>query len=208
LDSLQHYRVPWIFRNSASKVTNRGSGLWVRRQNKKLFIISVLLIALIRSIQCRTPWLFPFLNHCLFPYYQSSLFHMNLLEPTWLFFWDLLCLEFALNFLLWRHKQSVTDLQQGPARFPVTVTTVYRGVEGKLCTSLFLCNWLVFLTICKPSTAKPPWLHKPPGGYITHLLTLIRAQGFEKLSPESTTVIKIPASCKSGLSDFVSWKKS
>jgi hypothetical protein len=71
--------------------------------------------------------------------------------------------------------KSVTDLQLGPARFPVTVTTVYRGVEGKLCTSLFLCNWLVFLTICKPSTAKRPWLHKPPGGYTTHLLTLIGA---------------------------------
>jgi hypothetical protein len=86
--------------------------------------------------------------------------------------------------------KSATDLQLGPARFPVTVTT------GKLCTSLFLCNRLVFLTTCEPSTAKTPWLHKPPGGYITHLLTLIRAQGFEKLSPESASVIKIPDSCK------------
>jgi hypothetical protein len=84
--------------------------------------------------------------------------------------------------------KSVTDLQLGSARFPIIVTTECRGVEGKLCTSLFLCNWLVFLTTCEPSTAKPPWLHNPPGGYITHLLTLIWAQGFEKLSPLSLLV--------------------
>jgi hypothetical protein len=114
------------------------------------------------------------------------------------------CLELALNSLLWGPQaafcklKSVTDLHLGSARFPVTVTSLWggaAGVEGKLCTSLFLCNWLVFLTTCEPSTAKPPWLHKPPGGYITHPLTQINAQGFEKLSPESTSIIKflIPA---------------
>jgi hypothetical protein len=56
------------------------------------------------------------------------------------------CLEFTLNLLLWGIQtafcklKSVTDLQLGSARFPVTVTTFCRGVEEKLCTSLFLCN--------------------------------------------------------------------
>jgi hypothetical protein len=60
------------------------------------------------------------------------------------------CLEFALNSLLWGLQaafcklKSVTDLQLGSARFPVTVTTVCREVEGKLCTSLFLFTDLSF----------------------------------------------------------------
>jgi hypothetical protein len=61
-----------------------------------------------------------------------------------------------------------------------------QSIEGwgkNSVTNLFLCNWLVFLTICEPYTAKPPWLHKPPGGYITYLLPLIWAKGFEKVSP-------------------------
>jgi hypothetical protein len=94
-------------------------------------------------------------------------------------------LEFTLNSLLWGLQiafckvKSVTDLQLGSARLPVTVTTVCRGIGRNSVTNLFLCNWLVSLTSCEASTAKPP------GGCITHLLTLIGAQGFENLSPLS-----------------------
>jgi hypothetical protein len=78
------------------------------------------------------------------------------------------CPEFTLN-SLWRGLQaalctlSITDLQLGSARFPVTVTTFFRGVGGKLCNQLVSCNWLVFLTTCEPQTAKTTWLHNPPG---------------------------------------------
>jgi hypothetical protein len=60
--------------------------------------------------------------------------------------------------------------------FPVTVSTFYRGVGGKLY------NQLVFLTTCDPYTAKNPWSHNSPGDYLTHPLTQIGAQDFEKLS--------------------------
>jgi hypothetical protein len=63
------------------------------------------------------------------------------------------------------------------------VTTFFRGVGKKLCYQLVSHNWLVFLTTCEPCTAKTIWLHNPPGGYKTHLLTLMGGQGFEKLSP-------------------------
>jgi hypothetical protein len=52
------------------------------------------------------------------------------------------CLEFALNSLLWGLQaalcklKSVTDIQLGSARFPVTVTTFCRGVGEKLCNHL------------------------------------------------------------------------
>jgi hypothetical protein len=113
-----------------------------------------------------------------------------MMEPMWLLFWDYYVSGIGFGFPTLGPQadfcklKSVTDLQIGPARFPLTVTRVCRWwVEGKLCTSLFLHNWLVFLTTCDPSTAKTPWLHKPYGGYITHLLTVIGTQGFEKLSP-------------------------
>jgi hypothetical protein len=101
------------------------------------------------------------------------------------------CLEFALNSLLWGLQaafcklKSITGLQLSSARFPVTVTTFCRGLGRSSVTKLFLCNWLVFLTSCETYTVKYPWLHKPPVGYITHLLTPIRAQSFENLSPLS-----------------------
>jgi hypothetical protein len=50
--------------------------------------------------------------------------------------------------------------------FPVTVTAFYRRVRGKLCK------------------------------YLTQLLTQIRAQGFEKLFPESTSIINSLLSVK------------
>jgi hypothetical protein len=101
------------------------------------------------------------------------------------------CLEFALNSQLWGlyvalcKLKNVTDLQLGSVRFAVTVTVFCRGLGRNSVTKLFLCNWLVFLTSCKRYTAKNPWLHKPPGGYMTHLLTLIEAQSFENISPLS-----------------------
>jgi hypothetical protein len=55
---------------------------------------------------------------------------LTMLEPKWLFFLGFtVCLEFALNSLLWGLQTAfcklkiVTDLQLGSARFPVTVTT-------------------------------------------------------------------------------------
>jgi hypothetical protein len=61
-----------------------------------------------------------------------------------------------------------------PARFPVTVPTFYKGVQPTCFP----------VTSKPPYTAKSPCLHNTPprGGYITHLLTLIGAQGFENLS--------------------------
>jgi hypothetical protein len=119
------------------------------------------------------------------------------------------CLEFALKSLLWGLQaafcklKSITDLQLGYARFPVTVTTVCRGVGGKLCTNLFLCYWLVFLTTCAPYTAKNPWFHKPLGVYSSSPDTDWGSGLWELISPEFTSIIK---SCclQSGLGDFVS----
>jgi hypothetical protein len=97
---------------------------------------------------------------------------------------------------------SVTDLHLGSARFPVTVTTVCRGLEGKLCTNLFLCNWLVFLTTCEPSTANP-WLHHPPGVHNPSPDSDGGSGLSELISSDSASIIN---SCflQSGLGDFVS----
>jgi hypothetical protein len=110
------------------------------------------------------------------------------LAPTWLFLWDSLRV-WNMHWISYSGATSSFLQAQKCHRPPVRPCKVscncdhsllgVGGWKGKLCTSLFLCNWLVFLTTCEPSTAKTPWLHKPPGGYITHLLTLIGAQGFE-----------------------------
>jgi hypothetical protein len=60
------------------------------------------------------------------------------------------CPEFTLNSLLWglqaafRKLKSVTDLQPGSTRFPVSVTTFYRGLRGNSVPACFSVTGLSF----------------------------------------------------------------
>jgi hypothetical protein len=61
-----------------------------------------------------------------------------------------MCLEFTLNSLLWGLQaafcklQSITDLQLGSARFPVSVTTFCRGLRGNSVPTCFSVTDLSF----------------------------------------------------------------
>jgi hypothetical protein len=120
-----------------------------------------------------------------------------LLEPKWLFFWDLpcvwnlpwiLCSESTSSFLQ-AHKAC-----RPPARLCKASCNwdhiLQKGLGENSVTDLFLCNWLVFLTTCEPYTAKPPGYTTHPGGISSSPDTDHGSGFWELISLESASIIK------------------